>query len=78
MEHSRTYIDELFSNDNVKVHKAIICIKNVVIGSNRQKKSIIEQNIVPRLKQILMDKSLPSELRLDCGIVIGELFLNFF
>lgn len=70
-EQSRTYIDELYSYDNGKIHEAIISLKNAVIGSNRQKSSVISQGAIPRLVKIISDDSLPFQLRLDTIIVIG-------
>lgn len=73
MENSRSYIDNLYSNDWEKCHTSIICIKNSVIGSNRQKESVIAQGIVPRLVQLLQDKNVKQEVRLEACITIGSL-----
>lgn len=72
-EQSRTYIDELYSFDRLKIHEAVICLKNAVIGSNRQKGSVISQGAIPRLIKIIGDETLPIELRLDTIIVVGSL-----
>lgn len=50
-----------------------MCIKNSVIGSNRQKESVIAQGIVPRLIQLLQDKDMKLEVRLEAIITIGSL-----
>lgn len=52
---------------------SIICIKNSVIGSNRQKESVIAQGIVPRLLQLLKDKNAPDAVRLEAAVTIGSL-----
>ncbi|KAF7265924.1 hypothetical protein GWI33_020667 [Rhynchophorus ferrugineus] len=43
VESSRSYIDDLYSQDFNKCLNSIICIKHSVIGSNRQKGSVIAQ-----------------------------------
>lgn len=73
MESSRSYIDDLYSSDPDKCLGSIICIKNSVIGSNRQKESVIAQGIVPRLMQLLQDKSMRNEVRLEAAVTIGSL-----
>lgn len=71
VENSRSYIDELFSEDNAKCHDSLICLKNSVIGSNKQKGSVISLGVVPRLIALLCDESKPLNLRIDSAIVIG-------
>ncbi|ETN59049.1 armadillo repeat-containing protein 8 [Anopheles darlingi] len=73
VENSRSYIDELYSEEYYKCQEAIVCLKNAVIGSNKKKGSIISQGIVPRLIALLRDASKPLPLRIDAGIVIGSL-----
>ncbi|CAD6242395.1 GSCOCG00009480001-RA-CDS [Cotesia congregata] len=60
IESSRSYIDELYSPDPQKCLDALICLKNSVIGSNRQKGSVIAQGVVPRLLQLLNDYNQPQ------------------
>lgn len=48
-------------------------IKNLVIGSNKQKKYIIQQGVVPRLISLLQDDGKPLHLRLNVLIIIGSL-----
>ncbi|KAH0560351.1 armadillo repeat-containing protein 8-like [Cotesia glomerata] len=60
IESSRSYIDELYSTDPQKCLDALICLKNSVIGSNRQKGSVIAQGVVPRLLQLLNDYNQPQ------------------
>ncbi|XP_043266482.1 armadillo repeat-containing protein 8-like [Venturia canescens] len=75
VESSRSYIDELYSPDSQKCLQAIICLKNSVIGSNRQKGSVIAQGVVPRLLQLLGDTSgaVSDRVRLESAITLGSL-----
>lgn len=73
VESSRSYIDALYSSDPEKCLNSIICIKNSVIGSNRQKESVITQGIVPRLMQLLKDKNMANAVRLEAAVTIGSL-----
>lgn len=73
VENSRSYIDELYSEDTYKCQEAIVCLKNAVIGSNKKKGSVISQGIVPRLIALLRDDTKDPNLRLDAAIVIGSL-----
>lgn len=78
MENSRSYIDELYNSDHAKVQESLICLKNVVIGSDKQKGSVISQGIVPRLMAILREESMPICVRYDAAIVLGELVMMPF
>lgn len=53
------------------------CLKNSVIGSNRQKGSVIAQGVVPRLLQLLSDLSgtvgVPDRIRLESAVTLGSL-----
>lgn len=73
VESSRSYIDDLYSSDDEKCLSSIICIKNSVIGSNRQKESVIAQGIVPRLMQLLHNKTMRDDVRLEAIVTIGSL-----
>ncbi|KAJ2943616.1 hypothetical protein O0L34_g16724 [Tuta absoluta] len=73
IESSRSYVDELYSSDGAKVVDALVTLKNSVIGSNRQKSSVIEQGIVPRLLQLMSDETLDPNIRLEATITIGSL-----
>ncbi|CAG2059167.1 unnamed protein product [Timema podura] len=53
--------------------EAIVCLKNSVIGSNRQKGSVITQGVVPRLLQLLGDASLPVQIKVEATITLGSL-----
>lgn len=72
VENSRVYIDELYSQDSAKNQEALIYLKNAVIGSNKQKGSVISQGIVPRLISLLHDDDTCLNIRLNAAIVIGE------
>ncbi|XP_014615525.1 PREDICTED: armadillo repeat-containing protein 8-like [Polistes canadensis] len=75
VESSRSYIDELYSPDPHKCVQAIICLKNSVIGSNRQKGSVIAQGVVPRLLQLLGNSSGPlaERIQLESAVTLGSL-----
>ncbi|XP_041986727.1 armadillo repeat-containing protein 8-like isoform X2 [Aricia agestis] len=73
IESSRSYVDELYSTDPEKIIEALIALKNSVIGSNRQKSSVIQQGIVPRLLQLMSDDCLDPDIRLEATITIGSL-----
>nr|XP_023018870.1 armadillo repeat-containing protein 8-like isoform X1 [Leptinotarsa decemlineata] len=73
VESTRSYMDDLYSQDPNKCLSSIICIKNSVIGSNRQKGSVIAQGIVPRLIYLLKDKNTKIEVRIEATVTIGSL-----
>uniref|UniRef100_T1HV19 Armadillo repeat-containing protein 8 n=1 Tax=Rhodnius prolixus TaxID=13249 RepID=T1HV19_RHOPR len=73
VESCRSYIDELYSTEPEKCLGAIISLKNSVIGSNRQKGSVIAQGVVTRLMQLLQDKTLPVEIRTESAVTLGSL-----
>lgn len=73
VEHSRAYIDELYSDNLHSNHNALICLKNAVIGSNKQKGSIIALGVVPRLTSFLTLPDVPPAVRIDAAIVLGSL-----
>jgi hypothetical protein len=73
VESTRSYIDNLYSSDPDKCLTSIICIKNSVIGSNRQKQSVIAQGIVPRLLQLLEDRNAKIAVRVEAAVTVGSL-----
>lgn len=73
VENSRSYMDDLYSNDWEKCQTSIVCIKNSVIGSNKQKGSVIAQGIIPRLNELLQDRSVKTEVRLEACVTVGSL-----
>ncbi|XP_050432318.1 armadillo repeat-containing protein 8-like [Adelges cooleyi] len=72
-ETSRYYIDNLYTQDNVKCYQALNFIKNSIMGSNRQKGIVIVNGILPRLLQILPDHSKTPEIRLETVVILGSL-----
>lgn len=76
IESSRSYIDELYSSDTASVVEALVTLKNAVIGSNRQKSSVIQQGVVPRLLQLMTDPDMDPAIRLEATITIGETKLS--
>ncbi|XP_038223493.1 armadillo repeat-containing protein 8-like [Zerene cesonia] len=73
IESSRSYIDELYSIEDMKILDALIALKNSVIGSNRQKSSVIQQGIVPRLLQLMSENHWDPNIRLEATITVGSL-----
>lgn len=73
IESSRSYIDELYSLDSERVLEALVMLKNSVIGSNRQKSSVIQQGVVPRLLQLMGEDTLDPNIKLEAIITIGSL-----
>lgn len=63
----------MYSQDCNKCLTSIICIKNSVIGSNRQKESVIAQGVVPRLICLLKDKNMKTAVRVEAAVTIGSL-----
>lgn len=53
-------------------------IKNAVIGSNRQKESVISQGIVPKLLSLITNHETPLDIKLDALIVIGRYFIFIY
>lgn len=79
MDSSRSYIDDLYSDDDSdKVQESLVCLKNVVIGSDKQKSLVISQGIVPRLMILLSQDITPQPIRYDAAIVLGMFFICFF
>ncbi|KAG5680080.1 hypothetical protein PVAND_009607 [Polypedilum vanderplanki] len=72
-ESFRSYIDNLYSNDDNECFEATNKIKNLIIGSNKQKKYIIEQNVVPHILKMIQDERKPLFLRLNLLIIINSL-----
>ncbi|KAK3863279.1 hypothetical protein Pcinc_018954 [Petrolisthes cinctipes] len=73
VEHSRAYIDQLYSNDSQKCFQAVSELKFAVIGSVREKGSIIEQGVVVRLLQILRAPDLDVLLKTEVATVLNSL-----
>lgn len=48
-------------------------MKNSVIGSNRQKGSVIAQGVVTRLTQLLQNVTIPTEIRIEAAVTLGSL-----
>lgn len=48
-------------------------MKNSVIGSNRQKGSVITQGVIPRLIQLLSDPNVSNQIKVHATVTIGSL-----
>ena len=73
VESFRSVLDNLFSEDDTECYEATNKIKNLIIGSNKQKRFIIEQGFLPRLLSLLQNDAKPLNLRLNVAIIIGSL-----
>ncbi|KAL1124505.1 hypothetical protein AAG570_001131 [Ranatra chinensis] len=58
-----------------KCLQAIVCLKNSVIGSNRQKGNVIAQGVVSRLMQLVEGSGAeyPVGLRVEAAVTLGSL-----
>lgn len=72
VENSRTYVDVLYSTDYVEIQDALITLKNAVIGSNKQKGSVISQGLLPKLISFITQDNVPLSVQIDAAIVIGK------
>jgi len=68
-----SYVDNLYALENEKCLNAVIYIKNMIIGSNKQKDNIVQQGMVPRLIQLIGDPHGSDKLKLEVIAVIGSL-----
>lgn len=66
-------IDSVYSSDQEKCLKAIMFMKNNVIGSNKQKENVIERGVVPRLLQLILDETVKEPLCYECIAIICSL-----
>lgn len=65
-------MDVLYSDDYIEIQDALITLKNQVIGSNKQKGSVISQGLLPKLISFITLDEVPINVKLDATIVIGE------
>ena len=75
-ESSRKYLEQLFASDPVKIKEAVEFLKNVAIGSNKQKEAIIQLGLVPRFLQIIdafSENHDQEELLVETTAVINSL-----
>ncbi|GBP91112.1 Armadillo repeat-containing protein 8 [Eumeta japonica] len=70
IESSRSYIDELYSSDLQKCGEALVALKNAVIGSNRQKNSVIQQGIVPLFLQLISTPNIDANIRFEAVVTL--------
>ena len=66
-------MDDLYSNDPARCLHALRQLKNTVIGSNREKRSVIQQGVLSRLLKFLIDTSLPSDLQKEAMVILTSL-----
>lgn len=73
MDNSQSYMNDLYNDDNNdKVQESLIYLKNLVIGSDKQKTIVISQGTVPRLMFILSQDTTPLPTTYDAAIVLGK------
>ena len=63
----------LLSDEEDKWMESIINMKNSVIGNNKHKNLAVQQGIIPRLLQWMIDDGINVELRTEAAIVLGSL-----
>merc|ERR1719234_1908451 len=72
-ESSKSYIDNLYDNHEDKVGSAVVTLKNAVIGSQRQKDTIIEQGVLARLIHLLVDPDISTRIKTDVVYILGSI-----
>lgn len=70
---SKSFIDNLYDNHEDKVGSAVITLKNAVIGSQKQKDTIIEQGVLARLIHLLVDPDIPTRIKTDVVYILGSI-----
>jgi hypothetical protein len=71
---NRTFIDDLFSNDEEKCFQAIIQLKSALIGSNKAKNRVIEAGVVPRLLNLLTEPTVSHpDLKVAVAYALGSI-----
>jgi len=73
VESSKSYIDNLYDKHEDKVGSAVVTLKNAVIGSQRQKDSVIEQGVLARLIHLLVDPDIPTRIKTDVVYILGSI-----
>ncbi|XP_069108319.1 armadillo repeat-containing protein 8-like [Argopecten irradians] len=66
-------VECLLSGNQEKWMNSIVCLKNGVIGNNKQKCVVINQGVIPRLLQWMIDDDADVGLRTEAAIVLGSL-----
>jgi len=74
VDSNRTFIDDLFSNEEEKCFHAVIQLKSALIGSNRAKNRVIEAGVVPRLLNLLTDPNITNtDLKVAVAYTLGSI-----
>lgn len=68
-----SYIDNLYDNHEDKVRTAVVSLKNAVIGSQKQKDTIIEQGVLARLIHLLVDPEVATRIKTDVVYILGSI-----
>ncbi|XP_064646417.1 armadillo repeat-containing protein 8-like isoform X2 [Lineus longissimus] len=73
IESGADYVDQLFGPESEKWHKAIVDMKNAVIGNNKQKSYLMTLGVVPRLLQLMIEEKSGPEMMTESAVVLGSL-----
>ena len=57
----------------IQVGSAVVTLKNAVIGSQKQKDTIIEQGVLARLIHLLVDPEIPTKIKTDVVYILGSI-----
>lgn len=66
-------VNNILADEQDKWMESIVNVKNSVIGNNKHKNLAVQQGIIPRLLQWMIDDGIPIELRTEAAIVLGSL-----
>lgn len=70
----RSSLEQLFSEEDQECLAATNRLKNLIIGSNKQKTLIIaDSSFMERITSLLQNENKPLYLRLNAAIIIGSL-----
>ncbi|CAB4061005.1 ARMC8 [Lepeophtheirus salmonis] len=62
-----------FSAEEDKYSRAVVTLKSCLIGSNKQKHTVIEQGVVPRLIKLLIEPKTKPILKADVAVALGSI-----
>jgi len=76
MEKTRLFVQQLFlpKSESTETVQLLACLRNAVIGNNKQKTNVIALGVVPRLLQFLLEENgAEVELLTEAAAVLGSL-----
>lgn len=71
--HTQVYIDNLDTKDHQQLLFNLKQVRNLVIGSNRNKTSMMACGIVQKLLQVLTSVDTPADILVECAVIMGSL-----